>query len=162
MFWLNRQIWGSKIVGSMKYLKLLSKRINPFNFSVAPYYQTLQVIYDKLSGRSRGFGFVTMSTTDEVEIKAQKFNGYVRFHIHSHKYMVLGCPIGNIQINQSLESLSYWILSLRLYCYFSMLLPLGFLFCYHFIVFGFHSGISGESVESKFRKSTFQEGDFII
>lgn len=37
----------------------------------------LQVIYDKLSGRSRGFGFVTMSTVEEVEAAVQQFNGYV-------------------------------------------------------------------------------------
>ncbi|KAF2312080.1 hypothetical protein GH714_028084 [Hevea brasiliensis] len=34
------------------------------------------VIYDKVTGRSRGFGFVTMSTTEEVEAAAQQFNGY--------------------------------------------------------------------------------------
>jgi hypothetical protein len=36
-----------------------------------------QVIYDKTTGRSRGFGFVTMSTAEEVEAAAQQFNGYV-------------------------------------------------------------------------------------
>lgn len=36
-----------------------------------------QVIYDKDTGRSRGFGFVTMSTIEEVEAAAQQFNGYV-------------------------------------------------------------------------------------
>ncbi|KAL0316236.1 UNVERIFIED_CONTAM: ribonucleoprotein A, chloroplastic [Sesamum radiatum] len=36
----------------------------------------LQVIYDKMSGRSRGFGFVTMSTIEEVEAAVEKFNGY--------------------------------------------------------------------------------------
>ncbi|KAH7513200.1 hypothetical protein FEM48_Zijuj12G0171200 [Ziziphus jujuba var. spinosa] len=35
------------------------------------------VIYDKTTGRSRGFGFVTMSTIEEVEAAAQQFNGYV-------------------------------------------------------------------------------------
>ncbi|XP_028064894.1 29 kDa ribonucleoprotein A, chloroplastic-like isoform X1 [Camellia sinensis] len=35
-----------------------------------------QVIYDKITGRSRGFGFVTMSTVDEVQAAAQQFNGY--------------------------------------------------------------------------------------
>jgi len=29
-----------------------------------------QVIYDKTTGRSRGFGFVTMSTVEEVEAAA--------------------------------------------------------------------------------------------
>lgn len=37
----------------------------------------LQVIYDKATGRSRGFGFVTMSSAAEVEAAAQQFNGYV-------------------------------------------------------------------------------------
>nr|GEV07471.1 hypothetical protein [Tanacetum cinerariifolium] len=34
------------------------------------------VIYDKISGRSRGFGFVTMSAVEEVEEAVRKFNGY--------------------------------------------------------------------------------------
>ncbi|GMJ02995.1 hypothetical protein like AT2G37220 [Hibiscus trionum] len=38
--------------------------------------QMVEVIYDKVTGRSRGFGFVTMSTTEEVEAAAQQFNGY--------------------------------------------------------------------------------------
>jgi hypothetical protein len=36
-----------------------------------------QVIYDKLTGRSRGFGFVTMSTVEEVEVAVEQLNGYV-------------------------------------------------------------------------------------
>lgn len=36
----------------------------------------LQVIYDKFSGKSRGFGFVTMSTVQEVQAAVQQFNGY--------------------------------------------------------------------------------------
>jgi len=36
-----------------------------------------QVIYDKATGRSRGFGFVTMSSAAEVEAAAQQLNGYV-------------------------------------------------------------------------------------
>ncbi|XP_020255380.1 29 kDa ribonucleoprotein B, chloroplastic-like [Asparagus officinalis] len=35
-----------------------------------------QVIYDKLTGKSRGFGFVTMSTVEEVKAAWQQFNGY--------------------------------------------------------------------------------------
>ena len=35
------------------------------------------MIYDKTAGRSRGFGFVTMSSVEEVEAAAQQFNGYV-------------------------------------------------------------------------------------
>lgn len=37
----------------------------------------VQVIYDKLTGRSRGFGFVTMSSVEEVEAAVEQFNGYV-------------------------------------------------------------------------------------
>ena len=37
----------------------------------------MQVIYDKTTGRSRGFGFVTMSSVEEAEAAAQQFNGYV-------------------------------------------------------------------------------------
>uniref|UniRef100_A0A7C9DZP4 RRM domain-containing protein n=2 Tax=Opuntia streptacantha TaxID=393608 RepID=A0A7C9DZP4_OPUST len=38
--------------------------------------EMVEVIYDKFTGRSRGFGFVTMSTAQEVEAAATKFNGY--------------------------------------------------------------------------------------
>ncbi|XP_077229556.1 29 kDa ribonucleoprotein A, chloroplastic-like [Tasmannia lanceolata] len=38
--------------------------------------EMVEVIYDKFTGRSRGFGFVTMSTVEEVEAAAQQFNGY--------------------------------------------------------------------------------------
>ncbi|KAH6807361.1 RNA-binding family protein [Perilla frutescens var. frutescens] len=38
--------------------------------------EMVEVIYDKATGRSRGFGFVTMSTVEEVEAAAQQFNGY--------------------------------------------------------------------------------------
>ncbi|TYH02943.1 hypothetical protein ES288_A09G180800v1 [Gossypium darwinii] len=34
------------------------------------------VIYDKVTRRSRGFGFVTMCTIEEVEAATQQFNGY--------------------------------------------------------------------------------------
>ncbi|XP_065856640.1 29 kDa ribonucleoprotein A, chloroplastic [Euphorbia lathyris] len=38
--------------------------------------EMVEVIYDKVTGRSRGFGFVTMSSIEEVEAAAQQFNGY--------------------------------------------------------------------------------------
>lgn len=38
--------------------------------------EMVEVIYDKTTGRSRGFGFVTMSSIGEVEAAAQQFNGY--------------------------------------------------------------------------------------
>ena len=37
----------------------------------------LQVIYDRESGRSRGFGFVTMSTVEDANAAIQKFDGSV-------------------------------------------------------------------------------------
>lgn len=45
-------------------------------FGQAGNVEVVEVIYDKLTGRSRGFGFVTMSTVEEVEAAEQKFNGY--------------------------------------------------------------------------------------
>ncbi|KAL6503109.1 hypothetical protein OROHE_023738 [Orobanche hederae] len=45
-------------------------------FEQAGSVEVVEVIYDKISGRSRGFGFVTMSTVEEVEAAAQQFNGY--------------------------------------------------------------------------------------
>ncbi|KAL8149889.1 29 kDa ribonucleoprotein A, chloroplastic-like [Apium graveolens] len=38
--------------------------------------EMVEVIYDKFTGKSRGFAFVTMSTVQEVEAAAQQFNGY--------------------------------------------------------------------------------------
>ncbi len=34
------------------------------------------VIMDKMTGRSRGFGFVTMSTDEEAKVAIEKFNQY--------------------------------------------------------------------------------------
>nr|XP_043632318.1 29 kDa ribonucleoprotein A, chloroplastic [Erigeron canadensis] len=38
--------------------------------------EMVEVVYDKVSGRSRGFGFVTMSSVKEVEAATRQFNGY--------------------------------------------------------------------------------------
>ncbi|PRQ30563.1 putative nucleotide-binding alpha-beta plait domain-containing protein [Rosa chinensis] len=40
--------------------------------------EMVEVIYDKMTGRRRGFGFVTMSSAQEVEAAARQFNGYVK------------------------------------------------------------------------------------
>ncbi|XP_050227804.1 RNA-binding protein CP29B, chloroplastic [Mercurialis annua] len=45
-------------------------------FETAGNVEMVEVIYDKVTGRSRGFGFVTMSSAQEVEVAAQQFNGY--------------------------------------------------------------------------------------
>ncbi|KAF3636938.1 putative 29 kDa ribonucleoprotein B, chloroplastic-like isoform X2 [Capsicum annuum] len=45
-------------------------------FEQAGEVEMVEVIYDKLSGRSRGFGFVTMSSKEAVEAACQQFNGY--------------------------------------------------------------------------------------
>ncbi|XP_010253722.1 PREDICTED: 29 kDa ribonucleoprotein A, chloroplastic-like [Nelumbo nucifera] len=45
-------------------------------FEQAGNVEMVEVIYDKQTGRSRGFGFVTMSTVEEVEAAVQQFNGY--------------------------------------------------------------------------------------
>ncbi|KAK4481077.1 hypothetical protein RD792_011947 [Penstemon davidsonii] len=45
-------------------------------FEQAGNVEMVEVIYDKDTGRSRGFGFVTMSSIEEVEAAAQQFNGY--------------------------------------------------------------------------------------
>ncbi|KAG6745106.1 hypothetical protein NC652_036659 [Populus alba x Populus x berolinensis] len=45
-------------------------------FETAGNVEMVEVIYDKVTGRSRGFGFVTMSTIEEVEAATKQFNGY--------------------------------------------------------------------------------------
>jgi hypothetical protein len=52
-------------------------------FESAGNVEMVEVIYDKVTGRSRGFGFVTMSTAAEVEAAAQQFNGYVSRYLCS-------------------------------------------------------------------------------
>lgn len=46
-----------------------------------------QVVYDKGSGRSRGFGFVTMSSAKEVEVAIRQFNGYVSKQDSNHIFI---------------------------------------------------------------------------
>uniref|UniRef100_J3LP70 RRM domain-containing protein n=1 Tax=Oryza brachyantha TaxID=4533 RepID=J3LP70_ORYBR len=46
-------------------------------FEQAGSVEMVEVIYDKLTGRSRGFGFVTMSTVEEVEAAVEQFNGHI-------------------------------------------------------------------------------------
>nr|KAJ0223783.1 hypothetical protein LSAT_V11C200090290 [Lactuca sativa] len=50
--------------------------------------EMVEVVYDKITGRSRGFGFVTMSSVKEVEAATRQFNGYVS-SIDSHSSMNL-------------------------------------------------------------------------
>ncbi|GER31877.1 pectin lyase-like superfamily protein [Striga asiatica] len=45
-------------------------------FEQAGNVEMVDVIYDKATGKSRGFGFVTMSTVEELETVVQQFNGY--------------------------------------------------------------------------------------
>jgi RNA recognition motif-containing protein len=44
-------------------------------FSQAGTVKSAQVIKDRVSGRSKGFGFVEMSTSDEAQSAINKFNG---------------------------------------------------------------------------------------
>jgi RNA recognition motif-containing protein len=44
-------------------------------FAGAGNVQDAVVLMDKMTGRSRGFGFVTMSTEDETKTAIEKFNG---------------------------------------------------------------------------------------
>src|SRR5262249_23224677 len=45
-------------------------------FSQAGTVESAQVIMDKFSGRSKGFGFVEMSTEEEAQQAISKFSGY--------------------------------------------------------------------------------------
>ncbi|XP_020197176.1 uncharacterized protein [Aegilops tauschii subsp. strangulata] len=36
----------------------------------------MQVVYDRMTGRSRGFGFVTMGSAEEVAATVEQLNGY--------------------------------------------------------------------------------------
>ncbi|KAI4300283.1 hypothetical protein L6164_033679 [Bauhinia variegata] len=45
-------------------------------FGSAGNVEMVEVIYDRMTGRSKGFGFVTMSSAEEVEAATRQFNGY--------------------------------------------------------------------------------------
>ncbi|KQK15070.1 RNA-binding protein CP29B, chloroplastic [Brachypodium distachyon] len=45
-------------------------------FEQAGSVEMVEVVYDRMTGRSRGFGFVTMSTAEEVSAAVEQFNGY--------------------------------------------------------------------------------------
>src|SRR5579859_549447 len=45
-------------------------------FSACGRVESAKVIMDKMSGRSKGFGFVEMATDVEAQAAIQKFNGY--------------------------------------------------------------------------------------
>lgn len=47
-------------------------------FEEQPGYLSAKVIYDRDSGRSRGFGFITFSSADEVESALNNMNGVVK------------------------------------------------------------------------------------
>ena len=39
----------------------------------------LQVVYDRDTGRSRGFGFVTMNSAEDAQAAIERFDGSVSF-----------------------------------------------------------------------------------
>lgn len=43
------------------------------------FFHFIKVIYNRETDRSRGFGFVTMSTVEEAEQAVEKFHRYVSF-----------------------------------------------------------------------------------
>lgn len=45
-------------------------------FEQAGSVEMVEVVYDRMTGRSRGFGFVTMSSAEEVSAAVEQFNGY--------------------------------------------------------------------------------------
>ncbi|KAL9257357.1 RNA-binding protein CP29B, chloroplastic-like protein [Drosera capensis] len=70
--------------GSSQELKIFVGNL-PYNvdsarlaelFEAAGAVDTVEVVYDKLTGRSKGFAFVTMSSIEDVEPAARQFNGY--------------------------------------------------------------------------------------
>ena len=78
LFWIEFVDWLLNL--SLSTLELTGKKSILKGFDRKnDVLELVQVIYDKATGRSRGFGFVTMSTVEEVEAAAQQFNGYVSF-----------------------------------------------------------------------------------
>ncbi|KAK1411827.1 hypothetical protein QVD17_32610 [Tagetes erecta] len=71
---VNKQSELKLFVGNLpfhvdnKYLALL--------FAQSGHVHTAEVVYDKLNRRSRGFAFVKMSSVEEAEAAAKKFDGY--------------------------------------------------------------------------------------
>jgi cold-inducible RNA-binding protein len=45
-------------------------------FAQAGVVESAQVVMDRETGRSRGFGFVEMATTEEADAAVKKFNGH--------------------------------------------------------------------------------------
>ncbi|GJN33196.1 hypothetical protein PR202_gb21767 [Eleusine coracana subsp. coracana] len=45
-------------------------------FEQAGSVEMVEVVYDRMTGRSRGFGFVTMSSAEEAGAAVEQFNGY--------------------------------------------------------------------------------------
>jgi RNA recognition motif-containing protein len=45
-------------------------------FAQAGVVESAQVVMDRETGRSRGFGFIEMATTEEAETAVKKFNGH--------------------------------------------------------------------------------------
>ncbi|TKW07798.1 hypothetical protein SEVIR_7G330901v4 [Setaria viridis] len=41
-----------------------------------PAVRSIRVVYDRMTGRSRGFGFVTMSSAEEAGAAVEQFNSY--------------------------------------------------------------------------------------
>ncbi|HEV8440884.1 MAG TPA: RNA-binding protein [Methylomirabilota bacterium] len=60
-------------IGSLSF-NTTSERLSEF-FAQAGTVQSAQVVTDQYSGRSRGFGFVEMSTSEEAERAVAELNG---------------------------------------------------------------------------------------
>uniref|UniRef100_K4ALX4 RRM domain-containing protein n=1 Tax=Setaria italica TaxID=4555 RepID=K4ALX4_SETIT len=54
-------------------------------FEQAGSFEMVEVVYDRMTGRSRGFGFVTMSSAEEAGAAVEQFNGYTKIRCISIK-----------------------------------------------------------------------------